>query len=95
MVYMSSTYEHPPVRLLCGCPLDSGCDGYHSLWDASGERSIEAPADPSPPQVRCGYCRRLIHKQRNGAWYHNHNASEFCKPGVGTGRKAFPRGVAS
>jgi hypothetical protein len=46
-------------------------------------------AQPPPPQDRCGYCRRLIHKQRDGSWYHNHNASVFCKPGDRPARKAF------
>jgi hypothetical protein len=38
----------------------------------------------------CQLCRRRIHRQRNGAWYHNHNASVSCRPGDGSGRKAVP-----
>ena len=37
----------------------------------------------------CAYCRRKIHKQRNGAWYHTHSASVRCRPGWG-GNVAFP-----
>src|SRR5215472_9928909 len=40
--------------------------------------------------TRCGYCRQRIHQQRNGAWYHNHNASVSCRPGEGSDRRAFP-----
>jgi hypothetical protein len=38
----------------------------------------------------CQLCRRRVHKQRNGAWYHDHNASRSCHPGDGSGRKAIP-----
>jgi len=46
-------------------------------------------------RVICQLCRKVLHKQRNGAWYHDHNASEFCNPGNGTGRKAVPLEVTS
>jgi hypothetical protein len=39
---------------------------------------------------RCGYCYKKIRMQRNGAWYHDHNASVSCNPGSGSDRKAFP-----
>lgn len=39
--------------------------------------------------VRCAYCRRAIHKQRNGEWYHTGNASVSCRPGW-TSNKATP-----
>lgn len=29
----------------------------------------------------CCYCRKRIHRQRNGEWYHDHNASTACRPG--------------
>ena len=38
----------------------------------------------------CQLCRKRLSKQRNGAWYHRHNASEFCRPGDGTHRKSVP-----
>lgn len=40
--------------------------------------------------TRCVYCRKRIHKQRNGEWYHNHNASVACRPGEGSDRRATP-----
>ena len=42
--------------------------------------------------VVCCYCRKQIHRQRNGAWYHDHNASVACRPGEGltAGRRATP-----
>lgn len=36
----------------------------------------------------CQLCRKRLRRQRNGAWYHRHNASEFCRPGDGTHRKS-------
>lgn len=41
----------------------------------------------------CGYCHRAIYRQRDGSWYHEHNASVFCHPGDGSGREAFPAGL--
>lgn len=38
----------------------------------------------------CCYCRKRIHRQRNGEWYHNHNASVSCRPGQGSERRATP-----
>ena len=40
--------------------------------------------------VICANCRKRIHKQRNGAWYHSHNASVSCRPGQGSGMRAEP-----
>jgi hypothetical protein len=40
--------------------------------------------------VICQLCRKRLHRARNGAWYHDRGASEFCHPGDGTGRKAVP-----
>jgi len=36
----------------------------------------------------CENCRKRIYKARDGAWYHDHNASAFCDPGQGSGRRA-------
>ncbi len=41
-------------------------------------------------RVICQLCRKRLHRQRNGAWYHDHNASVSCHPGDGTGRQAIP-----
>lgn len=41
--------------------------------------------------VKCAYCRRRILRMRDGAWYHEHNASVSCKPGW-SGNKATPGG---
>ena len=38
----------------------------------------------------CGFCRKGIHRQRNGEWYHNHSASVSCYPGDGSDKRAFP-----
>jgi hypothetical protein len=68
---------------------------------AAGERTRDNPraagaasargAQPSGRRVTiCQLCRKRLRKQRNGAWYHRHNASEFCHPGDGTHRKAVP-----
>jgi hypothetical protein len=38
----------------------------------------------------CQLCRRRVYRVRNGEWYHDRNASAFCHPGDGTGRKALP-----
>jgi hypothetical protein len=40
-------------------------------------------------KTRCTYCYRPIHQQRNGAWYHDHNASVSCRPGWSS-NKATP-----
>lgn len=40
-------------------------------------------------RIVCCYCRKRIYKQRNGAWYHEHNASVACRPGDGD-RQATP-----
>jgi hypothetical protein len=40
--------------------------------------------------VICRFCRKRVHQQRNGAWYHNHNASVSCRPGEGSDRRALP-----
>jgi hypothetical protein len=34
-----------------------------------------------PVKTYCTYCFRPIGRQRDGAWYHEHNASVSCKPG--------------
>jgi hypothetical protein len=46
--------------------------------------------DMTKPLVTCQLCRKRVHKQRDGSWYHDRNASWFCHPGDGTGRKAIP-----
>lgn len=50
------------------------------------------PRPGTPPSGRattvCTYCRRAIHRQRNGEWYHNHNASVSCRPGWASRRAA-------
>ena len=51
-------------------------------------RRIQAAAP-----VICQFCHRRVHCQRNGAWYHSHNASVSCHPGEGTGRCALPAGA--
>jgi hypothetical protein len=40
--------------------------------------------------VICQLCRKRVHKQRNGEWYHNRNGSVSCRPGEGSGRRAVP-----
>ena len=42
------------------------------------------------PRIFCANCRKRIHKQRNGAWYHDHNASVSCHPGQGRSGRAEP-----
>jgi hypothetical protein len=42
------------------------------------------------PKPRCAYCYKPIHKQRNGEWYHDRNASTSCSPGSGSDRRALP-----
>ena len=49
----------------------------------------------SEDRPRCGYCRKKITRQRNGAWYHDHNASVSCRPGEGSDRRAFPAGASA
>lgn len=41
-------------------------------------------------RVICAICRRTLHMQRNGAWYHDHNASESCYFGTGSSKRANP-----
>lgn len=41
----------------------------------------------------CANCRRRLHRQRSGAWYHDHNASVSCWPGDGSGKRATPLSV--
>jgi hypothetical protein len=41
-------------------------------------------------RIICHWCRRPVHQQRNGEWYHDHTASVFCHPGDGIGRVAMP-----
>lgn len=41
---------------------------------------------------RCTFCRRPIYKTRNGAWYHERNASVSCNPGL-SGNRATPAGT--
>lgn len=48
-----------------------------------------------PARPFCAYCRKRIHRQRNGAWYHDHNASVSCYPGEGSWKRATPVGVAA
>lgn len=43
--------------------------------------------------VICANCRKRLHRQRNGAWYHNHNASVSCHPAQVSSRRAEPREV--
>lgn len=43
--------------------------------------------------VICANCRKRLHRQRNGAWYHNRNASVSCYPGGGSEKRAEPREV--
>jgi hypothetical protein len=38
----------------------------------------------------CQLCRKRVHQQRNGAWYHDHNSSVACRPGEGGDRRATP-----
>lgn len=38
----------------------------------------------------CQLCWKRVHKQRNGAWYHDRTSSESCRPGDGSGQKAVP-----
>lgn len=45
---------------------------------------------PARKRVICASCRRLLHMQRNGAWYHNHNGSVSCYPGQGSEKRANP-----
>ncbi len=40
--------------------------------------------------VICQLCRRRLHRQRNGEWYHTHNASVSCRPGQGSEQRATP-----
>ncbi len=65
----------------CGEDLDEGKHG--TLWCLACHRE-------PPARVICQLCRKRVHKQRNGAWYHDRNSSEFCHPGDETGRKAVP-----
>ena len=51
---------------------------------------MAATADRNRRIVICQLCRKRVMKMRNGEWYHRHNASAFCRPGDGTGRKAVP-----
>jgi hypothetical protein len=45
---------------------------------------------PATRIVICQLCRKRVHRQRTGDWYHNHNASVSCRPGEGSGRRAVP-----
>ena len=38
----------------------------------------------------CQLCRKRIRMQRNGAWYHDRNSSEFCDHRDGSHRRAIP-----
>ena len=40
--------------------------------------------------VICQLCRKRIRMQRNGAWYHDRNSSEFCDHRDGSHRRAIP-----
>jgi hypothetical protein len=35
----------------------------------------------------CQLCHKRVFRVKNGEWYHQHNASAFCRPGDGTHRK--------
>lgn len=38
----------------------------------------------------CGYCRKRVYRQLNGAWYHRRNGSASCYPGQGSDKRAIP-----
>jgi hypothetical protein len=40
--------------------------------------------------IICANCRRRLHRQRDGSWYHAHNASVSCRPGEGSQWRAEP-----
>jgi hypothetical protein len=45
---------------------------------------------PAKRIVICQLCRRRLHRQGNGEWYHNRNASVFCDHHDGSRRRALP-----
>lgn len=65
-------------------------DGIH-LTEQNGSPAI---AVPQKRIVICQLCRGRLHKQRNGAWYHDRNSSESCRPGEGSERRATPLEIA-
>lgn len=38
----------------------------------------------------CVYCWHYIYRHRDGSWYHFHNGSRFCRPGIHASQKATP-----
>lgn len=57
---------------------------------AAGATPTRGAQPPGRRVMICQLCRRRIVQMRNGEWYHRRNASAFCRPGEGTGRKAVP-----
>lgn len=50
------------------------------------------PALPRRRNRQCIHCRRAIYRQRDGSWYHLHNGSTACRPGLGlSDLRAEPR----
>lgn len=45
----------------------------------------------NPNEIRCANCRKPIHMQRNGDWYHDQTASVSCYLGQGSPKRAEPR----
>ena len=43
-----------------------------------------------PAVTICMICRKRVHQQRNGAWYHDRNGSVSCYPGSGSEKRATP-----
>lgn len=78
-----------------------GCcpDGPETTVAGEGDRKSAGPraagatsprgAQPSGRRVIiCQLCRRRVHRQRDGSWYHNRTASQFCNWPNGNGNKA-------
>ena len=67
-----------------------------ALWREAHESCniLAMTATTSQPGTKritvCGYCRKLVYRERNGAWYHKRNCSTSCRPGEGSDRRAFP-----
>jgi hypothetical protein len=53
--------------------------------DQAGRGSV-----PRSLRFICQHCRRRVHRQRSGDWYHDRNGSVSCSPGEGSGRRATP-----